>query len=322
MKQPQRETGEATEAAARKILVLLELLRTKAIRFSTYERVHGRDYRTFQRDLQHLRKIGEEAGFRISPIRAKERAELTVENSGLRSLDASQQVRGLLGLLGGALGAPVTRELGQLAEAPDNDGFLRFLLPQLVAETQVAETYDSLKAAWAARPGPAIVSFEYDPGKGAKTARRVEPYRLLIRSGSYYLVGYDLDKRGWRFFALDRICSVPKRAGSIQQLRQVPPAYESSDTIGFFKSTNRAIVVTVELTPAVAASATSRRWQAAQRVEQLPGGHARISFEVTEIGEVVRWALGFGQEARIVSPPEAVEIARQTVSEIVAAYKS
>jgi predicted DNA-binding transcriptional regulator YafY len=57
-------------------------------------------------------------------------------------------------------------------------------------------------------------------------------------------------------------------------------------------------------------------------VEHLPGGHARISFEVTEIGEVVRWALGFGQEARIVSPPEAVEIARQTVSEIVAAYKS
>jgi len=223
-------------------------------------------------------------------------------------------------VLGGALGAPVTRELGQLADAPDNDGFLRFLLPQLVAETQIAQTYDRLKEAWAVRPGPAIVSFEYDPGKGAKTARRVEPYRLLIRSGSAYLVGYDLDKRGWRFFALDRICSVPKRAGTVQRLRQVPPAYESSDTVGFFKSSGQAIVVTVELTPAVAASATSRRWQAAQRVEQLPGGHARISFEVTEIGEVVRWALGFGQEARVVSPPEAVEVARKTVAGIIAAY--
>jgi predicted DNA-binding transcriptional regulator YafY len=172
------------------------------------------------------------------------------------------------------------------------------------------------------RPGPAIVSFEYDPGKGAKTTRRVEPYRLLIRSGSYYLVGYDLEKKGWRFFALDRICSVPTRAGTIQRLRQVPPAYESSDTIGFFKSSGAAIVVTVELTPAVAASATSRRWQAAQCVEQLPGGHARISFEVTEIGEVVRWALGFGREARIVGPPEAVEIARKTIVDIAAAYGS
>jgi hypothetical protein len=318
--EPHRQSGEATAAAARKILVLLELLRAKAIRFSTYERVHGRDFRSFQRDLQHLRKIGEEAGFKISPIRGRERAELTVESSGLGSLDASQQVRGLLGLLGGALGAPVTRELGQLADAPDNDGFLRFLLPQLVAETEIAQTYDRLKAAWAVRPGPAIVSFEYDPGKGAKTSRRVEPYRLLIRSGSAYLVGYDLDKRGWRFFALDRICSVPKRAGTVQRLRQVPPAYESSDTIGFFKSSGQAIVVTVELTPVVAASATSRRWQSAQRVEQLPGGYARISFEVTEIAEVVRWALGFGKEARLVEPPEAVDIARQTVAEIVAAY--
>jgi len=87
---PGRDPGEATEAAARKILVLLELLRAKAIRFSTYEVVHGRDFRSFQRDLQHLRKIGEEAGFRISPIKDHERAELTLT---IRGCDRSMRAQ-------------------------------------------------------------------------------------------------------------------------------------------------------------------------------------------------------------------------------------
>jgi hypothetical protein len=303
-------------------LVLLELLRSKAIRFSTYEHVYGRDYRSFQRDLQHLRKIGEEAGFKISPIANRERAELSLVDSQLRSLDASPRVVALISALSGALGAPVAREFGQLGQSADQTGFLRLLLPLLVEQTQIAETYDRLKAAWEVRPGPALVTFQYDPGKGKKTTRRVEPYRLLIRSGSAYLVGYDVDKRDWRMFALDRFQSLPERAGTVQRLRQVPAQYDSSDTIGFFKSSGAAVPVTVELTPAVAASATSRRWQAAQRVEHLPDGFARISFEVTEIGEVVRWALGFGKEARVVAPPEAVEIAVRTVNEIAAAYRA
>jgi hypothetical protein len=317
-----RNPGEATEAAARKILVLLELLRSKAIRFSTYEHVYGRDYRSFQRDLQHLRKIGEEAGFKISPIANRERAELSLVDSQLRSLDASPRVVALISALSGALGAPVARELGRLGQSADETGFLRLLLPQLVEQTQIGETYDRLKAAWEARPGPALVTFQYDPGNGKKTTRRVDPYRLLLRSGSAYLVGYDVDKRAWRMFALDRFRSLPERAGTVQRLRQVPPQYDSSDTVGFFKTAGDAVAVTVELTPAVAASATSRRWQAAQRVEHLPGGFARITFEVTEIGEVVRWALGFGKEARIVAPPEAVEIAIRTVDEIAAAYRA
>ena len=315
-----RGAGEATAAAARKILVLLELLRAKAIRFSTYERVHGRDFRSFQRDLQHLRKIGEEAGFKISPIRDRDRAELTVLDTGLRSLDASPGVLGLISAMGGALGSPVARELGKLGEATGDGGVLRFLVPQLVAKTKIADTYGLLKDAWNARPGPAMVTFDYDAG-GRTSKRRVEPYRVLIRSGSAYLVGYDVDKHDWRLFALDRFSSQPKRAGTIQRLRAMPKQYESSDAIGFMKTHGEPIAVTGALTPVVAASATSRQWQAAQRVEQLAGGAARITFEVSDIGEVVRWTLGFGKEACVVAPPEAVALARKTLEEIEAVYR-
>jgi predicted DNA-binding transcriptional regulator YafY len=316
-----RKVGEATEAAQRKILVLLELLRKKSIRFSTYSSVYSRDFRSFQRDLQHLRRIGEEGGFTISAIRNKELANLTVSQTELPSLEASPRIISLIGALGGALGAPVERELGGIGVASPDAGFLRLLQPVLVAQTRIGEIYDLLRKAWDVRPGPAIVRFDYDPGKGARSTRRVEPYRVLMRSGSAYLVAYDLDKRAWRIFAIDRFCSLPQRAGTILNLRTVPAQYESTDTIGFFKSGN-AVKITVELSPTVAASATSRRWQAAQTVEVLDGGAARITFEVSDVGEVVRWALGFGKEARVVAPPSAVELAIETVGEIAATYRA
>ena len=124
-----RDAGEATTAAARKIWVLLELLRSGSVRFSTYGRLYHEAYRTFQRDLQHLRKIGATGGFRISPIAQKERAELLGVDAKLRSLDGSASVLGLLSALGGALGAPMSLELGDLATATADSGFLRLLVP-------------------------------------------------------------------------------------------------------------------------------------------------------------------------------------------------
>jgi len=228
-------------------------------------------------------------------------------------------VLSLISAMSGALGAPVARELGKVGEVTADAGFLRFLVPRFIAKTKVADTYGLLKAAWLAKPRPAMVRFEFESGPG-QSSRLVEPYRVLLRSGSAYLVGFDVDKNEWRMFGLDRFTSPPVRAGSIQHLRKVPKHYESSDSMGFMKRPGEPVAVTVELTPVAVASATSRLWQAAQRVEELAGGAARITFDVTDFGEVVRWALGFGKEARVVAPPEAVALARTIIKEIAAVY--
>ncbi len=318
-----RDAGEATTAAARKIWVLLELLRSGSVRFSTYGRLYPEAYRTFQRDLQHLRKIGATGGFRISPIAQKERAALLGVDAKLRSLDGSASVLGLLSALGGALGAPVTLELGDLAMATADSGFLRFLVPQLVEQSAVTETYRLVKAAWEVRPGPAMVRFAYpESGKEGGTDRVVEPYRVLLRSGSAYLVGYDTERKGWRMFALDRIMSRPVRVGTIQHARVVPAAYDSSDVVGFFKSDGAPTAVTVRLSATVAASATSRRWQTMQRTTLGTDGSAEITFEVSDVGEIVRWAMGFGADAKIVAPNAAVVLAAETARAIAATYEA
>jgi predicted DNA-binding transcriptional regulator YafY len=101
----------------------------------------------------------------------------------------------------------------------------------------------------------------------------------------------------------------------------VPETYRSGDVIGFIKKDNKQLDITVELAAKVAPSVTSQEWQAKQRVEKLADGRAQITFSVSDIDEVVRWALGFGAAARVIAPPEAVERAREISTEIAGSYR-
>jgi proteasome accessory factor B len=166
------------------------------------------------------------------------------------------------------------------------------------------------------------VRFRYHGRYDDVTTRTVEPYRVLAHAGRYFLVGYDIQPRkGWRYFALDRIEGRPTRVGTFTP-RSVPSAYLSCDAVGMLQSGGPTTDVTIRLSPVVAASVVSRRWQAAQRVTVRKDGSADITFAVSDMDEAVRWALGLGAEARVVAPPRAVEAARRTVDRLRNQYAS
>jgi predicted DNA-binding transcriptional regulator YafY len=49
------------------------------------------------------------------------------------------------------------------------------------------------------------VRFDYDTHGGSATRREVEPYRLVNWGRRWYLLAYDLGRRDWRTFRVDRI---------------------------------------------------------------------------------------------------------------------
>ena len=157
---------------------------------------------------------------------------------------------------------------------------------------------------------------------GTFKIRTVEPCRVLLRSENFYRVAYDRGVKDWRTFALDRFHSIPKRAGSNNSVRAIPPKYASDDVSGFIESGSWPVEVAIELDARVAASATRRQWQTGQRVETLADGRARIFFSVSNLYEVVRWAFGFGEDATIVSPPEAVALAASIALTIAANHEA
>jgi predicted DNA-binding transcriptional regulator YafY len=309
-----RPDGDPSEAAARKIWLLVELLRNGRARFTHYLERHGRDYRSFQRDLQQLRQLGTSLGFKISKIADADKVVLESYDPKLRKLDDQRPaLLNLIAEIGRAFGETVQRELGPIGTAEAaGQTFLHFNTPQLVAGSRVAKVYEALKSAWSAPGGHAYVRFRYKTaGAAAPAERRVDPHRVVIRNGRYYLIGYDSDRRGWRFFALDAFLTIPARAGTVTTNRIIPSDYASEDALGFIKSARTLVEVTVEFDASVSTAIASRVWQHDQQLQMLPGGRARLTVHAGDFEEVVRWVFGFAPDAKIVDPPQAVRLAHK-----------
>lgn len=317
-----RNSNEASASVARKLWLVAELLLRGRVSLGTYEALHRQGYRTFQRDLQQLRSVLRTHGFEISAIKQQQYVELTRNGSGTKpKFAAGDGASRLIAAIAVALGEPIRAALSVAGE--EADPFYTFAMPRLVDGTRIAELCKFFREAAFSSGGRAIVAFDYrGANRNERTRRAVEPYRMLVRSGIFYLLAYDRGQRGWRYFALDRIEGKPRRDGTASADRTIPVQYASPDAVGFIKGDRAAHRVTVKLSPRVAASATARRWQKGQEVKLLLDGSAEISFVVTDEAEVIRWALGFGNDAEIIAPESAKRSAVALTQEIAARYAS
>jgi predicted DNA-binding transcriptional regulator YafY len=312
-----RKSGDPTAATVRKIGILLDLVRNRRISLRACERTYSASERTLLRDLQELRHIGEGAGFAISDRESGDTFSLSEFKSRPAGLLASEKrLRSLIAELFRAFGEPVhevTEGLGAVA-GDESASFLHLIQPRLIDGSAVAEVYRDLEAAW---QNSARVTFAY---KGQK--RTIEPAAAMVRSGRYYLVGRDIAKgtAAWRIFSMDQITGPIRRAGTF--VRKAPPAkYASTDTIGWFKGDGANQTVEVTFSKDMAPSAVSRRWQQAQTIRQNADATVTLSLDAYDVDEVIRWALGFGDEAWVSGPAAAVARAKELLAKIGDRYR-
>jgi predicted DNA-binding transcriptional regulator YafY len=64
--------------------------------------------------------------------------------------------------------------------------------------------------------------------------------------------------------------------------------------------------------------AQERRWHPTQEVKILDGkgNKVEVSFEVGRLEEVLRWVLSFGSHAKVLAPPELIQMVRREVREM------
>jgi predicted DNA-binding transcriptional regulator YafY len=105
-----------------------------------------------------------------------------------------------------------------------------------------------------------LVTFDYRGRGGGATARRVEPYGLVVAYQRWYLIGYDPRRAGWRTFRLDRLDAVvpvrhrfaprplpaPNAAAYLSQvLSEAPYRYTARAVVAASAETVRARVPTL-----------------------------------------------------------------------------
>jgi len=317
-----KAADEPSRDGPRLVWMIVSLLRNREFAFDGYAAMFVVGERTFKRDVKKLRELGEHYGFTLG---SQKGGRIVLERfDGVRTIRPGAAPEPAVGdtlqAVVDALGDVIGRQLAGHVDLPGSsiDRFLRIATPRLRSQSAVADVYAELREAWVER---ARVRFKYPARSGAVSSERtVEPYLTTYVAGRYYLVGFDIRPRtgGWRQYALDRITGPIRRAGTFSR-RPVPPAYRGEDALGLFK-TRPAVDVTIAFSSTIAEAVIGREWQRSQRSRREPDGTATLTLAVYDLAEAVRWTLGFGAQARIVAPPEAVVLARNLASEIAALY--
>jgi predicted DNA-binding transcriptional regulator YafY len=149
--------------------------------------------------------------------------------------------------------------------------------------------------------------FGYTAAGGQRTARHVEPLRLVSLRRRWYLVGYDLDRLAWRSFRVDRL-SGPEGTGARFRPRDLPAADAAAFVRAGIDSVQAGYEVEVLVdAPAAAVRERIGRWST---VEEAGAGRSRVRMTTDSLDWPVMALGAVGADFEVLSPPELADQVR------------
>ncbi len=131
----------------------------------------------------------------------------------------------------------------------------------------------------------------------------VDPYRVVYAEGGLYLRAYVQEYAEVRTFAVERIERLALRDEHFTEPAQPIDVFPHS--LGVHSGPPER--VEIEFDPRVAAHIAERDWHPSQKVRTQADGGLRIEMHVCIDWALRRWILGFGAQARVISPSTLAE---------------
>lgn len=159
------------------------------------------------------------------------------------------------------------------------------------------------------------IEFDYfTMGTGETAPRRVDPYHLFWESGQFYLVAYAHERDAVRVFRLSRIRGKVAYATKAEHDFQRPPGFDPRQYVNRIPWQLGDPVGTAEIWVSDRIAWMVER-HFSRYGEMGEDGIYRTEYAIPRL--VVSWALGFGEHARVVGPPELVAEARERLDRVV-----
>ncbi len=168
--------------------------------------------------------------------------------------------------------------------------------------------------------------FEYTVKKERRFRRDgayyvVSPYALTWSDDNYYMVAYDAATKSIRHYRVDKMANISAtgepRDGA-ETYRALDMAAYSRKVFGMFSGEEQH--VRLRFTNHLVGAVIDRL---GQDVSIIPDGdeHFTVGAEVAVSPQFFAWLCGFGAEAQLIAPPDAVERMRRHVGEIAELYR-
>lgn len=146
------------------------------------------------------------------------------------------------------------------------------------------------------------VEMEYDGLESGRLRRVVDPYFIVFRARAFYIVGYCHLRGNYRTFRVDRIRSLAVSSQKFRRRRDITPESYFEQSWEVFSGP--PVTLAVRFTGTAARVVALGHHHAGEEVVPLPDGSVEYRVTVSGRREIVRWLLGFGDEAEVISPPD------------------
>jgi predicted DNA-binding transcriptional regulator YafY len=282
------------------------------------------DVRTIRRDIDKLRNLGYPvhavagaAGYRLA-------AGAKLPPLLLNDDEAVAVVLGLRTAAGGTIAGIEESSLQAMAKL---EQILPARLRHRVSALQAA-TISMSAGTPAVDPGVLTViaaairdheqlRFDYRTHRGAAIRRAAEPHRLVHTGRHWYLVGWDVDRKDWRTYRVDRLS--PRIPNGPRFIPREPP---QKDLVGFVShgiSTapyRHRARITLEVPAAVA---VDRIPPTVGIIEAIDEAHCLLHTGANSLDELAVYTALFGFGFRVHEPPELIDHLRALADRVNAA---
>ena len=149
-------------------------------------------------------------------------------------------------------------------------------------------------------------------GREGSETQRVDPYSLLLYESGLYLVGYSHRAKALRNYAVERVKQVELTDELFEMRSDLLHEAISQRPFGIIEGP--AMNIRIRFNRVVAHLLKERVWHPTQRVMSLANGDALLTMQAGGSKEILRWILSWGSDARVLEPPELVELVKTTLS--------
>ncbi|MBL7989498.1 MAG: WYL domain-containing protein [Chlorobi bacterium] len=170
------------------------------------------------------------------------------------------------------------------------------------------------------------VRIEYTASSGKQSSgRKIDPYCLAFRQGSWLLVGYCHQRQAMRNFSIADITAAQMCNPETDQNAtfEIPEEFDAAEA---FRDTLYAVggepyIVRIHAAAELARAFHRKHYSPTQQIEQtLPDGSIIVSMEVSGLKEVANWVRGWGPGVKVLEPQQLAETILQDAVGVVKMY--
>lgn len=165
-----------------------------------------------------------------------------------------------------------------------------------------------------------VLSIEYESIESGVGKRLVEPLFMIFIERAFYFVAYCRKRKELRTFRLDRLHGVKITEETFVPRKELDPEEYFKDSWGVYAG--EPVEVEIKFSGKAARVIRSGNHHPNESVTILKNGDVKYSVTVSGTEEIMRWIIGFGDEAVVVKPKELIERIKKHTRSIIDVYNN